>query len=354
SHSKKLSLVLEKEPADKPKRAKKPAKKSTIVPTAGVVIKDTPGVSVSKKKAPTKADKGKGIDLLSEASLLKAAQLKKTLKKSKLKLTSFMQVAQVMELVPNQRYQSEIEHESWGDSDDNSNDNDSYDVTNDDDDDVDSDVDGDNEASDSEKTNFDEDENPNLNQKEDKEEYKEEYVRTLDNYEFFDDEEEYEELYKDVNVRLKDAKHEEEGKGDVEMTDAGRGDVVSIMNVKVIHEEPSTQTPSFLIIPVIVIPKTSTVVAPIIPPTIPPITHLPQQSTPTPTPTPTTTSIPALLDFSSLFAFNQRVFALEKVEKKAKGDKKRYIDLVEKSAKVIIKDEVKSQLPQILPKEVSD
>ncbi|GJT88410.1 hypothetical protein Tco_1070127 [Tanacetum coccineum] len=123
-----------------------------------------------------------------------------------------MQVAQVMELVPNQ-------------SDDNSNDNDSDDVTNDDDDDdVDSDTDGDNEASDSEKTNFDEDENPNLNQKKDKEEYKEEYVRTLDNYEFFDDEEEYEELYKDVNLRLKDAKHEEEWKGDAEMTYASRGD----------------------------------------------------------------------------------------------------------------------------------
>ncbi|GJT88411.1 hypothetical protein Tco_1070128 [Tanacetum coccineum] len=152
-------------------------------------------------------------------------------------------------------------------------------------------------------------------------------------------------------------------------------EVISMINVKAIHEEPSTQTLSFLIIPVTVIPKTSTTAAPIIPPTIPPITYLPQQSTPTPTTETTTTSIPALLDFSSLFAFNQRVSALENAqlstrledyiqkafwsytaefEKKAKGEKKRYIDLVEKSAKDIIKDEVKSQLPQILPKEVSD
>ncbi|GJZ73824.1 hypothetical protein Tco_0637970 [Tanacetum coccineum] len=43
-----------------------------------------------------------------------------------------------------------------------------------------------------------------------------------------------------------------------------------------------------------------------------------------------------------------------KFEKKAKDKKKRYIDLIEKSVKDIIKDEVKSQLPQILPKKVSD
>ncbi|GKG32783.1 hypothetical protein Tco_0430293, partial [Tanacetum coccineum] len=41
----------------------------------------------------------------------------------------------------------------------------------------------------------------------------------------FSDDEEYEELYKDMNVRLKDVEHEEEGKGDAEMTDAGRDDV---------------------------------------------------------------------------------------------------------------------------------
>nr|GEY55986.1 retrovirus-related Pol polyprotein from transposon TNT 1-94 [Tanacetum cinerariifolium]GEY56000.1 retrovirus-related Pol polyprotein from transposon TNT 1-94 [Tanacetum cinerariifolium] len=54
--SKKLSPILEAEPAMKPKRAKKHAKKSTNVPTTGVVIKDTPDVSVTKKKAPSKGD----------------------------------------------------------------------------------------------------------------------------------------------------------------------------------------------------------------------------------------------------------------------------------------------------------
>nr|GEU96954.1 hypothetical protein [Tanacetum cinerariifolium] len=83
SPSKKLSPVLEEEPANKPKLAKKPTKKSTTVPTASVVISDTPGVSVSKKKAPANVDRGKGMDLLSDVALLEAAQLKKVLKKSK-------------------------------------------------------------------------------------------------------------------------------------------------------------------------------------------------------------------------------------------------------------------------------
>ncbi|GJR00771.1 hypothetical protein Tco_0523755 [Tanacetum coccineum] len=87
-----------------------------------------------------------------------------------------------------------------------------------------------------------------------------------------------------------------------------------MMNINVRHEEPSTQTPPLLTIPVMVIPETSSADASTIPRIIPPITPLPQQSTPTPAPTTetTTTSIPALPDFSSLFRFDQRVSALEK------------------------------------------
>ncbi|GJV52058.1 hypothetical protein Tco_1447799 [Tanacetum coccineum] len=93
-------------------------------------------------------------------------------------------------------------------------------------------------------------------------------------------------------------------------------EVISMMNVKVYHEEPRTQTPPLLNIPITVIPKTSNAAGSTIPPIIPPITPLQQQSTPTPTPAPTyvttTTSVPALLDFSSLFGFDQRVSSLEK------------------------------------------
>ncbi|GJX35667.1 hypothetical protein Tco_0247224 [Tanacetum coccineum] len=400
SPSKKLSLVLEEEPAVKPKRAKKPAKKSTTVPTT---------------------------------ALLEAAQLKKTLKKSKL-VTHKLHASGSSDGVgvPDvPKYLSESENEFWGDSaDDDSNDDDSDEVTkdDDDDDDDDSDANGDKEASDSEKTDSDEDENPNLNQNDDEEEeYEEEYVRTLDSIEFIKYDEEYEELYKDVNVRLNKTDHKEEGKGDEEMTDAGRDDgtqqntyeqvkddehlilttvhdtqktevplqsssvssdianqflnldnvpptnteVISMMNVKVRHEEPSTQTPPLLNIPIMAAPTL----------------------TPLPTTVTTIASIPDLPDFSSLFGFDQRGSALEKelsqfkqtdysaqlletiksqnpamvdaqlstrledsikkafrsytieFEKKAKDERKRYIDLVEKFVKYIIKDEVKSQIP---------
>ncbi|GJV51033.1 hypothetical protein Tco_1446774 [Tanacetum coccineum] len=204
---------------------------------------------------------------------------------------------------------SESENDSWGESRDDSDDDGNDDNSdNNDDDDVDSNADGDNEAK-----------------------YEEEYVRTPNNYEFSDDDEEYDELYNDVNARLKDVEHEEEGKRDAEMTDAGRDDVsqeksyeqveddahvtltaahvtqktegpmqsssvssnfasqffnldnvspvdnevVSMMNVEVHHEEPSIQTPSFLTIPITVIPEISTAAALTIPLTIPPINPLP-------------------------------------------------------------------------------
>nr|GFC65547.1 hypothetical protein [Tanacetum cinerariifolium] len=46
------------EPIKKCKRVKRAAKKSTTAPTS-VVIRDTSDVSVSKKKAPAKADRNK-------------------------------------------------------------------------------------------------------------------------------------------------------------------------------------------------------------------------------------------------------------------------------------------------------
>ncbi|GKD15196.1 hypothetical protein Tco_1199603 [Tanacetum coccineum] len=249
-------------------------------------------------------------------------------------------------------------------------------------------------------------------------------------------------------MELKDVEHGEEGKGDAELTDAGHdnvtqettcdqvkddahvtltdayftqktevplqsssvssdfatqflnldnvppadNEIISMINVKVCHEEPSNQTPSLLTIHVTVIPETSTAAATTIPPPIPP----------TPIAIPTKTSIPVLSDFSSVFQFNQRVSNLEKelselkqadqsaqllatiksqiptmvdphlgtrlgdsiqkglrsntteFKKEAQAENERYIDLIEKSVKDIINDEVKTQLPQIIPKAVSD
>ncbi|GKD50637.1 hypothetical protein Tco_1279613, partial [Tanacetum coccineum] len=79
SPSQKLTTVLKEETAKKTALAKK----SSTMKIVGVVIRDTPGVSVSKKKAQAKVDRGKGVDLLYDVTLLEAAQLKKVLKRSK-------------------------------------------------------------------------------------------------------------------------------------------------------------------------------------------------------------------------------------------------------------------------------
>nr|GEU71596.1 retrovirus-related Pol polyprotein from transposon TNT 1-94 [Tanacetum cinerariifolium] len=174
--SPKLTTVpaLPNEPTKKSKRVKRPAKQSTNAPTTGVVIRDTPSMFVSKKKAPAKVERDKGIELLSNASLLEDAQLKKALKKSKQE-TYKLQASGLSE---------KANFKSKGDSkDDNeSDDNDDEGSKNVDD--------SSNDAQDSERTDSDEEENPTVN---------------LNGF----DDEEYDDLYKDVNVRSQVTEHEE-------------------------------------------------------------------------------------------------------------------------------------------------
>ncbi|GJS34791.1 retrovirus-related pol polyprotein from transposon TNT 1-94 [Tanacetum coccineum] len=225
SPSRKLSPVLEEEPTVKPKKAKKPAKKSTTIPTTGVVIRDTPSVSVSKKKAPAKFDRGKGIDLLFDAALHEAAQVKdaacfkKSTKESSFrfiqgKVRSRWIVRGALVLCIG-CYHCEsyldIAIIGQGDSKDDDNDDDSNDVSKGDDDKPDNDDDDGNDAQDSERTDLDEEENPNLNLKVDEEK------ETQEDEEF--DAEEYDDLYMDVDVKSLGVEREKEGKGDAEMTD---------------------------------------------------------------------------------------------------------------------------------------
>ncbi|GJR62975.1 retrovirus-related pol polyprotein from transposon TNT 1-94 [Tanacetum coccineum] len=60
-----------------PKKARKHAKTSTTASTADVIIRDTLGVSVLKKKAPAKSDRGKSMELLSDAALLESCPSKR-------------------------------------------------------------------------------------------------------------------------------------------------------------------------------------------------------------------------------------------------------------------------------------
>ncbi|GJX90405.1 hypothetical protein Tco_0343731, partial [Tanacetum coccineum] len=186
SSSKKKTLVVVEEPIDKP--AKKPVARRQ---SAGVQIRDTPSVSVSKKKTPTKTERSKGIELLSEAALLEEAQLKKAIKRSKHEINIHQtggssEGAGLEPEVPNEQKgkltdtsegiglipgvldvskadSSESEYESRGDSDDD-----------------------DDQQGDDERTESDNDKDVDLNKIDDEEE--DEFVHTPDDYVPTDDE----------------------------------------------------------------------------------------------------------------------------------------------------------------------
>ncbi|GJW07006.1 hypothetical protein Tco_1569429 [Tanacetum coccineum] len=185
-----------------------------------------------------------------------------------------------------------------------------------------------------------------------KEEKEEDDVRTPDSFEFNDDDEEYDELYKDVNVRSKFTEPKEVGKEDAKMTETTHesasqeksyeqvikdvhvtltssqktegskqsfsvssdfaskflnldnappviDEVASMMNVKTSHEELSTQTPPNISVPVTAIPEISTVYVTIVTLIIQPFSSILQMTTTTPVPTtePTTSLVSNLLDF---------------------------------------------------------
>ncbi|GJU42179.1 hypothetical protein Tco_1195136 [Tanacetum coccineum] len=151
--------------------------------------------------------------------------------------------------------------------------------------------------------------------------------------------------------------------------------IVSPLDVHVYHEVPRTQAPTLLIIPVFVIAKSSPI-----------YTNIPQSSqnfTPPPilttsnlSPTiETTNPLSTLLDFASIFRFNDRITALEKEVVELKKDllhtqvttlvdehldtrlgetREEFMNFLLESLTARIKEQVKDQLPQILPKEVSN
>nr|GEX74079.1 hypothetical protein [Tanacetum cinerariifolium] len=246
----------------------------------------------TKKKAPIEADRGDGTDF---ELRVPDEQQRKTSSADEGTDTK-------PRVLDAPKYLFESENESWGDSsDDESNNDNSDEVTkNDDEYDVKSDANDDNEASDSEKTDSDKDENLNLNLNDDEEEEKEEDVRTLDSLEFNDDDEEYDEFYKDVNVRSKVVEHEEAGKGDktkgskqssfvssdftskffnLDNVSPIIDEVASMMNVKTFHEELSTQAPPDLLVPMTSIPEASTVHVTTVTLIIQPFSSIPQMTT---------------------------------------------------------------------------
>ncbi|GJS89099.1 hypothetical protein Tco_0771735 [Tanacetum coccineum] len=116
--------ISPEEPSRKSKRVKRPVKKSTKAPTGGVVIRETPEMSLSKKKEKMTVEKCKGIDLLSEVELTEEAQYEEVRKKS---LRDFHKThpsssgtftktapsdAKIKPSVTNERTGSDFEHET--------------------------------------------------------------------------------------------------------------------------------------------------------------------------------------------------------------------------------------------------
>ncbi|GKE10015.1 hypothetical protein Tco_1413566 [Tanacetum coccineum] len=149
------------------------------------------------------------------------------------------------------------------------------------------------------------------------------------------------------------------------------------MDVPVHHEVPSNQTPTLLTVLVSVITESSPIYTTVIPQSLPSFTPPPPQSTTTlPPTTKATNPLSALPNFASVFQFNNRVSALEKEVTKLKKDdllntqvtalvdeqldsrlgatKDEFISYLSTSITVRIKEQVKIQLSQILPKEVSN
>ncbi|GJV15847.1 hypothetical protein Tco_1361170 [Tanacetum coccineum] len=352
SPSTKLSHVKEAEPVKKAKRFKRPAKKSTTATTTGVVIRDTPGVSVSKKKAPAKADRSKGIEILSDVARSEAAQLKEATKRSMKDFHISQESGSCDGTDFGSRVPDEQQRNTSGKDEGTGT---KPGVPNDDDyvsdDDSENEDDDGNDAHDSERTDSDDDyENPYFTLKDyDEEEHDEEY-ESDDHYENVYEEED-DDLYKDVDMRSLEKSYEQVVEDahvtltSLQKTKSSKQSssissdfaskflildnvppvvdkVSSIMNVKNRQEESSTQEPSLFTVPETAIPETSIAHATTIPLTISMITPLPQLMTPSPTPTtvPTITSIPVLPDFSSLLRFDQRVSTLETESSQLKQD----------------------------------
>ncbi|GKE55117.1 hypothetical protein Tco_1490273, partial [Tanacetum coccineum] len=233
------------------RKFKKPAsslRKRTLVTVEEEDPKpDTPGVSVSKKKAPATTDKSKGIHLLSEAALLEEAQVKKVLKRSQRETTMHqaggsgdgdgfqpevhdepkgksIDTHNGTGLKPgvldvSKADSSKSEYESWGDSGDEANVQE---------------INDDEEESDNEFVHTPED-----------------YVPTDDetNNETKDvDEEEYDridkELYGDVNIRVLDVVQDDKGEKDADMTNVAHVQYVEqITTTAPVIQNATTEVP---------------------------------------------------------------------------------------------------------------
>nr|GEU33528.1 putative reverse transcriptase domain-containing protein [Tanacetum cinerariifolium] len=360
--------VSPEEPTRKSKRVKRSTKKSTNAPTTSIVIRETPMMSLSKKKENVTIKKRKGTNLLFEVALTEEAQYKEVQKKS---LRDFHKThpsgSGVLDVTKEESSKSEAE--SWRtDEDDNNNDHDSM-------------SEGGDQESDNEENKED--------VEDDEEEKDDEFVKTAPNSTNDEDETNVKDKAEcdedkgmdyttnqfddDVDVRLNEPVNTDEGliqkEGiDAEMINVQQGNENLEITLNQVVEDNHIFPPQmqkFCIYSIIILQS------------LPSFIHPPQQSTPTPPPTTEATNpLSALLNFASVFQFNNRVSALEKVVVELKN-----YDLLNTRVTALVDEQIHSrlgatidefmsyllasitaritkqvniQLPQILPKEVSN
>ncbi|GKA20181.1 hypothetical protein Tco_0700170 [Tanacetum coccineum] len=298
---------------------KKPTKAKKYVPS-----KKNPAATPkpTKKKALIKADRGKGLNVLSKNS-------KKDFHISQ--VSGSGDGTDFESGVPDEEDNDDDEddteddegNDDGDDSDGNNNDDDGYDNDNDDNDDNDSDH---------ERTKLDRDKNPNLNQfaeeheEEEEEENVDEFTDKEDDKENEEQSDDGEELYKDVNVNLR---HEDEEE-DAHVT------------LTTVHDTQKTEG----------LMQSSFVSSDF----IEKLQNFENVS-------PDDNEIASLMDTTVHRYINNKLGEVihkaiqshnEECREEAQAEKHEYIDLVDMSVRTIIRDEVKTQLPQILPKAVSD
>nr|GEY81087.1 hypothetical protein [Tanacetum cinerariifolium] len=388
-----------------------PSKKKSAKATKVTATKPKP----TKKKAPVKADKGKGLNVLSEVSLSEAAQLMEATKRSKKDFqisqtsgssdgTDFesrvldkqhCKTSSTNEGTDNREEDDDVENDFEDESDNGDNDdgNNGNDDSNDDDNQEDDDTNDDDEETDGDRTESDGIKNPVLNQssikfyEEEEEEDKFDDEEKIDDEEKMDEEEDDEvtkELYKDVNVNL--------GNKDTDMTDADQGGSGQRNVSQESGFEQVDEDDHVTLTPVLDTQKTdepvqSSFVS----------SNFTRKLLNLENPSPANNEIASLMDttphFSSVFRFNNRVTNLEKdlseikqvdqyaqalslilaiVERyidnklgesiqkaivahnldcreEAQAEKRDYIKIVDTSMSAILREEVNTQLPHILP-----
>ncbi|GJW76832.1 hypothetical protein Tco_0138514, partial [Tanacetum coccineum] len=305
-------------------------KKKPVQATKGTRLKSKAKVAkLDKKKQPAKKTKAKGLAVLSEAEQLKLATKRSKKYFHMSHASGSGDGVDIQSKVPDEQQQKTSNTDEGTGTIPRVLDVPTYESKN--------------EFPDPKKTNEE--------HNEEEEEYDDEFnikeEEKIDDEESMDEEEDDEvtkEQYDDVNVNL--------GNEDTDMTNANQAnnEIASLMVTIAQHATA--------------IPEITLSFTTIFPPPPPFLHPLQQEATPTPTPTTleTTTSLPALLNLTYVFKFNERVFNVEKdvsrikqVDKQeAQDEKNAYIELVDTSIRALIKEEVISQLPQILPQAVSD